>query len=103
MSADYFAFNYFIMNENEVRNLSILLQLPRLVGTAQEIQQAELIRYEKLKQVPFFEANWDMFLNELKARNLPDDTLIHLRQSDLAEFWIANSELSFWELLEYFY
>ncbi|MFB2981669.1 hypothetical protein [Microseira sp. BLCC-F43] len=91
------------MNENEVSNLSILLQLPRLVGTAEEIQQAELIRYEKLKQVPFFEANWDMFLNELKARNLPDDTLIHLRQSNLAEFWIANSDLSFWELLEYFY
>ncbi len=91
------------MNQNEVRNLSILLQLPRLVGTPQEIQQAELIRYEKLKQVPFFEANWDMFLNELEARNLPDDTLIYLRQNDLAKFWIENSDLSFWQLLEYCY
>ena len=91
------------MNPNEARNLSIILELPPLSGTPQEIKQAELIRYEKLKQVPFFEANWDMFLNELEARNLPDYTLIYLRQSNLAEFWIANSELSFWELLQYCY
>lgn len=91
------------MNQNEAINLSILLQLPRLVGTAEEIQQAELIRSEKLKQLPFFEANWDIFLSELDARHLPDDTLIYLKQSDLAKFWIENSDLSFWELLEFFY
>ncbi|HAZ45660.1 MAG TPA: hypothetical protein DDW76_03060 [Cyanobacteria bacterium UBA11369] len=90
------------MNETEIRNLSIILELPPLSGTPQQIKQAELIRYEKLKQVPFFEANWDMFLNEVEARNIPDDTLIHLRQSNLSEFWIANSDLSFWQLLEYF-
>jgi hypothetical protein len=92
------------MNPKEARELSLRLELPELVGTALEIQEAELIRADKLKQIPFFEvkANWEMFMTELENTGYHDNSLQLLRQSDVAQFWIKYRELDFWELLKLF-
>ncbi len=88
------------MTPKEARELSISLKLPELVGTALEIQQAEIIRAEKLQQVPFFEANWEMFMTELENRDYYDNSLQLLRQNNVAKFWIKYRELDFWQLLK---
>lgn len=90
------------MTPKEARELSISLRLPELVGTALEIQQAEIIRAEKLQQVPFFEAEWEMFMTELENRDYYDNSLQLLRQSDVAKFWIKYRELDFWQILKLF-
>jgi hypothetical protein len=90
------------MTPKEARELSISLRLPELVGTALEIQQAEIIRAEKLQQVPFFEAEWEMFMTEIENKDYYDNSLQLLRQSDLARFWIKYRELDFWQLLKLF-
>jgi hypothetical protein len=88
------------MTPKEARELSISLKLPELVGTALEIQQAEIIRGEKLQQVPFFEAEWEMFMTEIENKDYYDNSLQLLRQSNAAEFWIKYRELDFWQLLK---
>jgi hypothetical protein len=88
------------MTPKQARELSISLKLPELVGTALEIQQAEIIRAEKLQQVPFFEANWEMFMTEIENKDYYDNSLQLLKQSNVAEFWIKNRELDFWQLLK---
>ncbi|MEG4444344.1 hypothetical protein QUB47_19715 [Microcoleus sp. AT9_B5] len=90
------------MTPKEARELSISLKLPELVGTALEIQQAEIIRAEKLQQVPFFEAEWEMFMNESENKDYYDNSLQLLKQSDVAKFWIKYRELDFWQLLKLF-
>jgi hypothetical protein len=90
------------MTPKEARELSISLKLPELVGTALEIQQAEIIRAEKLQQVPFFEAEWEMFMNEIENKDYYDNSLQLLKQSDVAKFWIKYRELDFWQLLKLF-
>ncbi|MBD1877956.1 hypothetical protein [Coleofasciculus sp. FACHB-T130] len=89
------------MNIDEARNFSMGLGLPPLVGTLAEIQEAEQIRAEKLKQVPWLEENWEIYLSELETRFLPDDSLRQLKLADSARFWIENCDLDFWELLEW--
>ncbi|MFB2919774.1 MULTISPECIES: hypothetical protein [Aerosakkonema] len=90
------------MNLFEARKLAKLLNLPPLGGnTLAEINEAEIIRASKLQAVPWYEQNWDNFLSELDARFLPHDCLIYLRQSNLAQFWIQNNDMTFWELLEF--
>jgi len=88
------------MTPKEARELSISLKLPELVGTALEIQQAEIIRAEKLQQVPFFESEWEMFINEIENKDYYDNSLQLLKQSDVAKFWIKYRELDFWQLLK---
>ena len=88
------------MTPKEARELSISLKLPELVGTALEIQQAEIIRVEKLQQVPFFEAEWEMFMTEIENKDYYDNSLQLLKQSNVAEFWIKYRELDFWQLLK---
>jgi len=90
------------MTPKEARELSISLKLPELVGTALEIQQAEIIRAEKLEQVPFFESEWEMFMNEIENKDYYDNSLQLLKQSDGAKFWIKYRELDFWQLLKLF-
>jgi len=90
------------MTPKEARELSISLKLPDLVGTALEIQQAEIIRAEKLQQVPFFEAEWEMFMTEIENKDYYDNSLQLLKQSDVAKFWIKYRELDFWQLLKLF-
>jgi hypothetical protein len=90
------------MTPKEARELSISLKLPDLVGTALEIQQAEIIRAEKLQQVPFFEAEWEMFMTEIENKDYYDNSLQLLKQSNVAEFWIKYRELDFWQLLKLF-
>ena len=90
------------MTPKEARELSISLKLPELVGTALEIQQAEIIRAEKLQQVPFFETEWEMFMNEIENKDYYDNSLQLLKQSDVAKFWIKYRELDFWQLLKLF-
>jgi hypothetical protein len=90
------------MTPKEARELSLSLQLPELVGTALQIQQTESIRAEKLEIVPFFEANWEMFMTELENKGYYDNSLQLLRQRDLAQFWIEYRDLDFWELIELF-
>lgn len=92
------------MTPEEVKELSIRLKLPELVGTALEIQEAKLIRADKLKQIAFFEvkANWEMFMTELENKGYHDNSLQLLRQSDVAQFWRKYRELDFWELLKLF-
>lgn len=90
------------MTPKEARELSISLKLPELVGTALEIQQAEIIRAEKLQQVPFFEAEWEMFMTEIENKGYYDNSLQLLKQSDVAKFWIKYRELDFWQLLKLF-
>ncbi|MEW5858217.1 MAG: hypothetical protein AB1861_12675 [Cyanobacteriota bacterium] len=92
------------MNIDDARNFSMGLGFPPLVGTRAEIQEAEQIRAEKLKQVPWFEENGEFYLNlgELETTFLLDDSLRHLRLADSARFWIENSDLDFWELLKWF-
>lgn len=90
------------MTPKEARELSISLKLPELVGTALEIQQAEIIRAKKLQQVPFFEAEWEMFMNEIENKDYYDNSLQLLKQSDVAKFWIKYRELDFWQLLKLF-
>ena len=90
------------MNLEEARNFSQQLELPRLKGSGEQIQQAEQIRAEKLKDIPRFEQNWDNFLDQLAARLLSDYSVVHLKQADDASFWIENEHLNFWELLELF-
>lgn len=90
------------MNLEEARNFSQQLELPRLKGSLEQIQHAEQIRAEKLKEIPSFEQNWDNFLARLEARLLSDYSLVHLKQADDASFWIENEHLNFWELLELF-
>jgi hypothetical protein len=90
------------MNIDESRNFSRLLNLPPLVGSLAEIQEAEQIRAEKLKQVPWLEENWEIYLNKVESRFLPDDSLRHLKLANLSSFWIENCHLDFWELLEWF-
>ena len=90
------------MNLEEARNFSQQLELPRLNGSLEQIQQAEQIRAEKLKEIPNFEKNWDNFLDRLDARLVSDYSLVHLKQADDASFWIENEHLNFWELLELF-
>ena len=90
------------MTPKEARELSISLKLPELVGTALEIQQAEIIRVEKLQQVPFFEAEWEMFMTEIENKDYYDNSLQLLKQSNVAEFWIKYRELDFWQLLKLF-
>lgn len=88
------------MTPKEARELSISLKLPELVGTALEIQQAEIIRAEKLQQVPFFEAEWEMFMTEIENKDYYDNSLQLLKQNNVAEFWIKYRELDFWQLLK---
>ncbi|MEG4581568.1 hypothetical protein QUA71_18425 [Microcoleus sp. MON1_C5] len=90
------------MTPKEARELSISLKLPDLIGTALEIQQAEIIRAEKLQQVPFFEAEWEMFMTEIENKDYYDNSLQLLKQSNVAEFWIKYRELDFWQLLKLF-
>jgi hypothetical protein len=90
------------MTPKEARELSISLKLPELVGTALEIQQAEIIRAEKLQQVPFFESEWEMFINEIENKDYYDNSLQLLKQTDIAKFWIKYRELDFWQLLKLF-
>ena len=90
------------MTPKEARELSISLKLPELVGTALEIQQAEIIRAEKLQQVLFFEAEWEMFMTEIENKGYYDNSLQLLKQSDVAKFWIKYRELDFWQLLKLF-
>jgi hypothetical protein len=90
------------MTPKEARELSISLKLPELVGTALEIQQAEIIRGEKLQQVPFFEAEWEMFMNEIENKDYYDNSLQLLKQSDVAKFWVKYRELDFWQILKLF-
>ena len=90
------------MTPKEARELSISLKLPDLVGTALEIQQAEIMRVEKLQQVPFFEAEWEMFMTEIENKDYYDNSLQLLKQSNVAEFWIKYRELDFWQLLKLF-
>jgi len=90
------------MTPKEARELSISLKLPELVGTALEIQQAEIIRAEKLQQVPFFESEWEMFMNEIENKDYYDNSLQLLKQSDIAKFWIKYRELDFLQLLKLF-
>jgi len=90
------------MTPKEARELSISLKLPELVGTALEIQQAEIIRAEKLQQVPFFESEWEMFMNEIENKDYYDNSLQLLKQSEVAKFWIKYRELDFWQLLKLF-
>lgn len=90
------------MTSKEARELSISLKLPDLVGTALEIQQAEIIRAEKLQQVPFFEAEWEMFMTEIENKDYYDNSLQLLKQSNVAEFWIKYRELDFGQLLKLF-
>jgi hypothetical protein len=90
------------MTPKEARELSISLKLPELVGTALEIQQAEIIRAEKLQQVPFFESEWEMFINEIENKDYYDNSLQLLKQTDIAKFWIEYRELDFWQLLKLF-
>jgi hypothetical protein len=90
------------MTPKEARELSISLKLPELVGTALEIQQAEIIRVEKLQQVPFFEAEWEMFMNEIENKDYYDNSLQLLKQSDVAKFWVKYRELDFWQILKLF-
>ncbi|MEG4225753.1 hypothetical protein QUA35_07185 [Microcoleus sp. N9_B2] len=90
------------MTPKEARELSISLKLPELVGNALEIQQAEIIRAEKLQQVPFFEAEWEMFMTEIENKGYYDNSLQLLKQSDVAKFWIKYRELDFWQLLKLF-
>lgn len=90
------------MTPKEARELSISLKLPELVGTALEIQQAEIIRAEKIQQVPFFEAEWEMFMTEIENKDYYDNSLQLLKQSNAAEFWIKYRELDFWQLLKLF-
>ena len=90
------------MIPKEARELSISLKLPELVGTALEIQQAEIIRAEKLQQVPFFESEWEMFINEIDNKDYYDNSLQLLKQTDIAKFWIKYRELDFWQLLKLF-
>jgi hypothetical protein len=90
------------MTPKEARELSISLKLPELVGTALEIQQAEIIRAEKLQQVPFFEAEWEMFMNEIENKDYYDNSLQLLKQSDVAKFWVKYRELDFWQILKLF-
>jgi len=90
------------MTPKEARELSISLKLPELVGTALEIQQAEIIRAEKLQKVPFFEAEWEMFMNEIENKDYYDNSLQLLKQSEVAKFWIKYRELDFWQLLKLF-
>lgn len=90
------------MTPKEARELSISLKLPELVGTALEIQQAEIIRAEKIQQVPFFEAEWEMFMTEIENKDYYDNSLQLLKQSNVAEFWIKYRELDFWQLLKLF-
>jgi hypothetical protein len=91
------------MSLDNVRKLSQRLKLPPLMGNLREVKEAELIRYQKLKELPLFEENWDIFLSELDARFLSEDCLRQLKLSDDAQFWLDNKELDFWELLEFFY
>ncbi|MBD1903715.1 hypothetical protein NDI44_27385 [Trichocoleus sp. DQ-A3] len=90
------------MNIDEARNFSRLLNLPPLTGTLAAIQEAEQIRAEKLKRVPWFEENWEVYLRELKTRSLHEYSLENLKLADLSGFWIENRHLDFWELLEWF-
>ena len=90
------------MTPKEARELSISLKLPELVGTALEIQQAEIIRAEKLQQVPFFEAEWEMFMNEIENKDYHNNSLQLLKQSDVAKFWVKYRELDFWQILKLF-
>jgi hypothetical protein len=90
------------MTPKQARELSIRLKLPELVGTALEIQQAEIIRAEKLQQVPFFEAEWEMFMTEIENKDYYDNSLQLLKQSSVAKFWIKYRELDFWQLLKLF-
>lgn len=90
------------MTPKEARELSISLKLPELVGTALEIQQAEIIRAEKLQQIPFFETEWEMFMTEIENKDYYDNSLQLLKQSDVAKFWIKYRELDFWQLLKLF-
>jgi hypothetical protein len=90
------------MTPKEARELSISLKIPDLVGTALEIEQAETIRAEKLQQVPFFEAEWEMFMTEIENKDYYDNSLQLLKQSNVAEFWIKYRELDFWQLLKLF-
>ena len=91
------------MSLHNLRKLSQRLNLPPLIGNFREVKEAELIRYEKLKELPWFEENWDIFLSELDVRFLSEDCLRQLKLSDDAKFWLDNRELDFWELLEFFY
>jgi len=90
------------MNLEEARKFSQQLELPPLIGSWEQIQQAEQIRAKKLKEISSFEKNWDNFLDQLEARLLSDYSLLYLKQADEASFWIENKHLSFWELLELF-
>jgi len=90
------------MTPKEARELSISLKLPELVGTALEIQQAEIIRAEKLQQVPFFESEWETFMNEIENKDYYDNSLQLLKQSDGGKFWIKYRELDFLQLLKLF-
>ena len=90
------------MTPKEARELSISLKLPELVGTALEIQQAEIIRAEQLQQVPFFESEWEMFMNEIENKDYYDNSLQLLKQSDVAKFWVKYRELDFWQILKLF-
>jgi hypothetical protein len=90
------------MNLEEARKFSQQLELPGLKGSWEQIQQAEQIRAEKLKDIPSFEQNWDNFLDQLAARLLSDYSVVYLKQADDASFWIENEHLHFWELLELF-
>lgn len=91
------------MSLDNVRKLSQRLKLPPLMGDWWEVKEAELIRYEKLKELPWFEENWDIFLRQLDARFLSEDCLRQLKLSNDAKFWLDNKELNFWELLDFFY
>lgn len=90
------------MTPKEARELSLSLKLPELVGTALEIQQAEILRAQKLQQVPSFEAEWEIFMTEIENRDYYHNSLQLLRQSDVAKFWIKYRELDFWQLLNLF-
>jgi hypothetical protein len=94
------------MNYDEARKFARSLGFISLKGTLAEVRQAEIIRAEKLAEVPFFqegweERDWGLFIAIVEAKTLPDNVLFLVKHADDARFWLENQDFGFWEILEW--